>query len=61
LRKVIECVVLVGSLAACGSGGEQGPVVPQEQGESFTRMFPELPPFAPATDESREWAKQLGE
>ena len=36
-------------------------MVPQEQGESFTRMFPELPPFAPASEESRERAKQLGE
>ncbi len=60
LVKVIECVVLVGSLSAC-RGGEEGSVVPQEQTESFTRMFPELPPFAPATDESRERAKQLGE
>lgn len=58
--RVVKCLVLVGSLAACG-GGEEGSVVPQEEGESFTRMFPELPPFAPATDESREWAKQLGE
>ena len=28
---------------------------------SFTRMFPELPPFAPPTDEAREQAKKLGE
>ena len=27
---------------------------------SFTRMFPELPPFAPPTDASREQAKLLG-
>jgi len=28
---------------------------------SFTRMFPELPPFAPPTDAAREQAKKLGE
>jgi len=28
---------------------------------SFTRMFPELPPFARPTDEAREQAKKLGE
>ena len=28
---------------------------------SFTRMFPSLPPFAPATDAARDQAKQLGE
>ena len=27
---------------------------------SFTRMFPELPPFAPPTDAAREQAKKLG-
>lgn len=29
--------------------------------DSFTRMFPELPPFAPPTDAAREQAKKLGE
>lgn len=29
-------------------------------GNVYSRMFPELPPFAPATDEVREQAKQLG-
>jgi len=28
---------------------------------SFTRMFPELPPFAPPTDAARDQAKKLGE
>ncbi|NOT96333.1 MAG: peroxidase, partial [Nitrospira sp.] len=28
---------------------------------SFTRMFPELPPFAPQTDTARDQAKKLGE
>lgn len=28
---------------------------------SFTRMFPSLPPFAPATDAARDQAKKLGE
>ncbi len=36
------------------------PQRPPTDDESFTRMFPDLPPFAPPTDESREQAKQLG-
>ena len=34
---------------------------PHSPDNSFTRMFPELPPFAPPTDEAREQAKKLGE
>ncbi|HSQ90610.1 MAG TPA: peroxidase family protein, partial [Nitrospiraceae bacterium] len=34
---------------------------PQSANKSFTRMFPELPPFAPPTDAIREQAKKLGE
>jgi hypothetical protein len=34
---------------------------PPSQETSFTRMFPELPPFAPPTDAAREQAKKLGE
>ena len=34
---------------------------PHSPENSFTRMFPELPPFAPPTDAAREQAKKLGE
>ena len=34
---------------------------PHTLDNSFTRMFPELPPFAPPPDAAREQAKQLGE
>ncbi|MEK7764490.1 MAG: heme peroxidase family protein [Nitrospirota bacterium] len=34
---------------------------PHAQENSFTRMFPELPPFAPPTDAARDQAKKLGE
>jgi hypothetical protein len=34
---------------------------PHAPDNTFTRMFPELPPFAPPTDEAREQAKKLGE
>ena len=34
---------------------------PHTPDNSFTRMFPELPPFAPPTDAARDQAKKLGE
>ncbi len=34
---------------------------PQSQDNSFTRMFPDLPPYAPPTDAARDQAKKLGE
>jgi hypothetical protein len=34
---------------------------PHSPENSFTRMFPELPPFAPPTDAARNQAKKLGE
>jgi hypothetical protein len=34
---------------------------PQSQENSFTRMFPDLPPYAPPTDTARDQAKKLGE
>lgn len=36
------------------------PTHPRQPGDTFTRMFPGLPPFSPLTDEAREQAKQLG-
>ena len=38
-----------------------GVAVAADKDMSFTRMFPELPPFAPPTDAAREKAKKLGE
>jgi hypothetical protein len=37
------------------------PTRPPGPDETFSRMFPGLPPFAPATDEAREQARKLGE
>ena len=34
---------------------------PATQDNTFTRMFPELPPYAPPTDEAGTQAKKLGE
>jgi len=45
------CTVLLGVAVAADKDREM----------SFTRLFPELPPFAPATDAAREQAKRLGE
>ncbi len=36
------------------------PTPPAAPENVYSRMFPELPPFAPPTDEAREQAKQLG-
>ena len=45
------CTALLGVAVADDKGKEM----------SFTRMFPELPPFAPPTDAARDQAKKLGE
>ncbi|HSF66198.1 MAG TPA: heme peroxidase family protein [Nitrospiraceae bacterium] len=45
------CTALLGVAVAADNDREK----------SFTRLFPELPPFAPATDAAREQAKKLGE
>lgn len=36
------------------------PNAPRHPDDSFSRMFPGLPPYAPQTDEAREQAKKLG-
>ncbi|MBX3329685.1 MAG: hypothetical protein KF722_04730 [Nitrospira sp.] len=36
------------------------PNAPRHPDDSFSRMFPGLPPYAPPTDEAREQAKRLG-
>jgi len=49
-----------------GRGGKNNLHLPglrdrqQTPDNSFARMFPDLPPFAPPTDEAREQAKKLG-
>jgi hypothetical protein len=60
------CTVFAGIAAAQSSGPNNlhlpglrdRPQVPEN---TFTRMFPELPPFARPTDEARDMAKKLGE
>lgn len=60
------CSILAGAAEAQSSrpnnlhlpGMRDRPQVPEN---TFTRMFPELPPFARPTDEARDQAKKLGE
>ena len=58
-------VLAAAPVAAADSPGTNSvhvtrPTHPRHQDDTFSRMFPGLPPFAPQTDESREQAKQLG-
>lgn len=49
--------------ASAGEGDTlhlRAPTKPTRSDDTFTRMFPGLPAFAPATDEMREQAKRLG-
>jgi len=52
---------LTGSAAEQDTIHVRTPKEPARKGDSFTRMFPGLPPFAPPTDRVREMAKKLGE
>lgn len=67
LVKGICSVILIGLTAATASGDERdsvhvlAPKRPARPDDTFTRMFPGLPPFAPATDDARDQAKKLGE
>lgn len=36
------------------------PTAPRHPDDSFSRLFPGLPPYAPATDEARDQAKKVG-
>jgi hypothetical protein len=64
------CFIALGLAGLLACSGEQSaettappgtePNSPLVSGNVYSRMFPELPPFAPATDEVRERAKQLG-
>jgi Animal haem peroxidase len=67
LTGVLCSTVLVGLTMAQPAGGKNNLNLPglrerpQTSNNTFTRMFPELPPFAPPTDAVREQAKKLGE
>jgi len=66
LAGVLCSTLLIGLTTAHASGKnnlhlpgmKDRPSAPEN---TFTRMFPELPPFAPPTDAAREQAKKLGE
>jgi len=71
LATVLCCTVMLEVTAAAprggrGDGGKDTVHHPARKRlptseQSFTRMFPGLPPYAPATDEAREEAEELGE
>lgn len=67
LTAVLCCPPLADILWAQDDSGRRNnltvtaPTRPPGSDETFTRMFPGLPPFAPATDEAREQARKLGE
>jgi hypothetical protein len=67
-RSIVATVTFCAALLALSEASAQrdtihvrAPREPARQNDSFTRMFPGLSPFAPATDRIREKAKKLGE
>ena len=67
-RQTVLCAGLAGALCssalfglAVADDGERDQGRERDRDTSFTRMFPELPPFAPPTDAARDQAKKLGE
>src|SRR5574337_2209270 len=67
MRLRVACLIGLGlaSLLACSSGQDNALHEPQPTSApapaaAYIRMFPELPPFAPPTDEVREQAQTLG-
>ncbi len=54
-------VALTPASAEEGLDSDEGRGRRHADDDSFTRMFPELPPFAPPADEARDRAKKLGE
>jgi hypothetical protein len=66
IMKILCCSVMLAMLPIAASGSEgdslhlRTPTKPTRPDDTFTRMFPGLPAFAPATDEMREQAKRLG-
>ena len=67
LAGVLCSTALVGLTMAQPAGGKNNLNLPglrerpQTPNNTFTRMFPDLPPYAPPTDEARTQAKKLGE
>jgi hypothetical protein len=65
--KLVCCAVLIGITAATASADQRDsvhvltPKRPARPDDTFTRMFPGLPPYTSATDDAREQAKKLGE
>ncbi|NOS78565.1 MAG: hypothetical protein HOP35_11530, partial [Nitrospira sp.] len=54
--QILCCAAMVAILPVAASAQERT----RSSENTFTRMFPGLNPFAPATDEMREQAKRLG-
>jgi Animal haem peroxidase len=67
LAGVLCSTALVGLTMAQPAGGKNNLNLPglrerpQTPNNTFTRMFPDLPPYAPPTEAAREQAKKLGE
>ncbi len=67
LAGILCSTAIVGLTAAQAADGKNNLNLPglrerpATQDNSFTRMFPDLPPYAPPTDEARTQAKKLGE
>ncbi|HET6675734.1 MAG TPA: heme peroxidase family protein [Nitrospiraceae bacterium] len=64
LAGLLSCTGLTAIAAADSGSGNSVHVIrpthPHRPDDSFTRMFPKLPPFSSQTDEAREQARQLG-
>lgn len=64
---ILSCSAWFVNAQLSASPGDQNtvhvtsPTKPSRPDDTFTRMFPGLPPFAPASDEVRAQAKKLGE
>ena len=62
---VLTCASAFAVMPGPAGGAESitlsAPKQPARPDDTFVRMFPGLPPFAPATDEMREKARKLGE
>jgi hypothetical protein len=65
LATMVGCSTIVGGGASTASAADtlflKSPRQPSRSDDTFIRMFPGLPSFAPATDEVREKAKKVGE
>ena len=67
LAGILCSTAIVGLTAAHAADGKNNLTLPglkerpHTPDNSFTRMFPDLPPFAPPTEAARAQAKKLGE